>query len=46
VYFLDIRLRKFASEKKDLQDEIRHLKLELEETRNRMRPEKSGSILG
>ncbi|XP_025996824.1 leucine-rich repeat flightless-interacting protein 2 isoform X2 [Solenopsis invicta] len=43
---LDIRLRKFASEKKDLQDEIRHLKLELEETRNRMRPEKSGSILG
>ncbi|KAG5308971.1 LRRF2 protein, partial [Pseudoatta argentina] len=44
---LDIRLRKFASEKKELQDEIRHLRLELEETRNRMRPEKSsGSILG
>ncbi|XP_018059047.1 PREDICTED: leucine-rich repeat flightless-interacting protein 2 isoform X2 [Atta colombica] len=43
----DIRLRKFASEKKELQDEIRHLRLELEETRNRMRPEKSsGSILG
>ncbi|XP_011632439.1 leucine-rich repeat flightless-interacting protein 2 isoform X2 [Pogonomyrmex barbatus] len=44
---LDIRLRKFASEKKELQDEIRHLRLELEETRNRLRPEKSsGSILG
>jgi len=43
---LDIRLRKFASEKKELQDEIRHLRLELEETRNRVRPEKSGSILG
>lgn len=43
---LDIRLRKFASEKKELQDEIRHLRLELEETRNRTRPEKSGSILG
>ncbi|XP_011632438.1 leucine-rich repeat flightless-interacting protein 2 isoform X1 [Pogonomyrmex barbatus] len=43
---LDIRLRKFASEKKELQDEIRHLRLELEETRNRLRPEKSsGSIL-
>ncbi|XP_011879218.1 PREDICTED: leucine-rich repeat flightless-interacting protein 2 isoform X2 [Vollenhovia emeryi] len=44
---LDIRLRKFASEKKELQDEIRHLRLELEETRNRVRPEKSsGSLLG
>ncbi|KAL0111645.1 hypothetical protein PUN28_013081 [Cardiocondyla obscurior] len=43
----DIRLRKFASEKKELQDEIRHLRLELEETRNRVRFEKSsGSVLG
>ncbi|XP_076236525.1 leucine-rich repeat flightless-interacting protein 2 isoform X1 [Calliopsis andreniformis] len=43
---LDVRLRKFASEKKELQDEIRHLRLELEETRNRMRSEKSpGSVL-
>ncbi|XP_078041621.1 leucine-rich repeat flightless-interacting protein 2 isoform X3 [Augochlora pura] len=44
---LDVRLRKFASEKKELQDEIRHLRLELEETRNRIRSEKSpGSVLG
>ncbi|XP_011497515.1 PREDICTED: leucine-rich repeat flightless-interacting protein 2 isoform X1 [Ceratosolen solmsi marchali] len=44
---LDVRLRKFASEKKELQDEIRHLRLELEEARNRMRPERtSGSVLG
>jgi hypothetical protein len=43
----DVRLRKFASEKKELQDEIRHLRLELEEARNRMRPERSaGSMLG
>ncbi|XP_011347851.1 leucine-rich repeat flightless-interacting protein 2 isoform X2 [Ooceraea biroi] len=44
---LDVRLRKFASEKKELQDEIRHLRLELEETRNRVRSERSsGSVLG
>ncbi|KZC09176.1 PREDICTED: leucine-rich repeat flightless-interacting protein 2 isoform X1 [Dufourea novaeangliae] len=44
---LDVRLRKFASEKKELQDEIRHLRLELEESRNRIRSEKSpGSVLG
>ncbi|XP_076180817.1 leucine-rich repeat flightless-interacting protein 2 isoform X2 [Ptiloglossa arizonensis] len=44
---LDVRLRKFASEKKELQDEIRHLRLELEETRNRIRSERSpGSVLG
>ncbi|XP_016844837.1 leucine-rich repeat flightless-interacting protein 2 isoform X2 [Nasonia vitripennis] len=44
---LDVRLRKFASEKKEQQDEIRHLRLELEEARNRMRPERSsGSVLG
>lgn len=44
---LDVRLRKFAFEKKELQDEIRHLRLELEETRNRMRSERSsGSVLG
>ncbi|XP_033219005.1 leucine-rich repeat flightless-interacting protein 2 isoform X1 [Belonocnema kinseyi] len=44
---LDVRLRKFASEKKELQDEIRHLRLELEEARNRMRPERStGLVLG
>ncbi|OAD52331.1 Leucine-rich repeat flightless-interacting protein 2 [Eufriesea mexicana] len=43
----DVRLRKFASEKKELQDEIRHLRLELEETRNRIRSERSpGSVLG
>lgn len=42
----DVRLRKFASEKKELQDKIRHLRLELEETRNRMRSERSsGSVL-
>ncbi|KAJ8683264.1 hypothetical protein QAD02_019056 [Eretmocerus hayati] len=44
---LDVRLKRFASEKKELQDEIRHLRLELEEARNRMRSEKSsGSISG
>lgn len=44
---LDVRLRKFASEKKELQDEIRHLRLELEESRNRIRSERSpGSVLG
>ncbi|XP_020295743.1 leucine-rich repeat flightless-interacting protein 2 isoform X2 [Pseudomyrmex gracilis] len=42
---LDVRLRKFASEKKELQDEIRHLRLELEETRNRMRSERSSGYL-
>lgn len=46
-FVLDVRLRKFAFEKKELQDEIRHLRLELEETRNRMRSERSsGSVLG
>ncbi|KAM0732475.1 Leucine-rich repeat flightless-interacting protein 2 [Formica fusca] len=44
---LDVRLRKFAFEKKELQDEIRHLRLELEETRSRMRSERSsGSVIG
>ncbi|KAK0178671.1 hypothetical protein PV327_007541 [Microctonus hyperodae] len=44
---LDVRLRKFASEKKELQDEIRHLTLELEEAKSRIRSERSsGSVLG
>ncbi|XP_063974488.1 leucine-rich repeat flightless-interacting protein 2 isoform X1 [Diachasmimorpha longicaudata] len=44
---LDVRLRKFASEKKELQDEIRHLRLDLEEAKSRNRSERSsGSILG
>lgn len=44
---LDVRLRKFAFEKKELQDEIGHLKLELDEAKNRMRSERSsGSVLG
>ncbi|XP_043268274.1 leucine-rich repeat flightless-interacting protein 2 isoform X4 [Venturia canescens] len=44
---LDVRLRKFASEKKELQDEIGHLRLELEEAKSRLRSEKSsGSVLG
>ncbi|XP_058797302.1 leucine-rich repeat flightless-interacting protein 2 isoform X2 [Phymastichus coffea] len=38
---LDVRLRKFAADKKEQQDEIRHLRLELEEARNRMRPARS-----
>ncbi|XP_047359253.1 leucine-rich repeat flightless-interacting protein 2 isoform X3 [Vespa velutina] len=38
---LDVRLRKFASEKKELEDQIRHLRLELEETKNRIRSERS-----
>jgi len=32
---LDVRLRKFAEEKNELQDQIRHLKLELEEERSK-----------
>ncbi|XP_034940892.1 leucine-rich repeat flightless-interacting protein 2 isoform X2 [Chelonus insularis] len=44
---LDVRLRKFASEKKELTDEIRHLRLELEEAKSRQRSERSsGSVLG
>ncbi|XP_012260182.1 leucine-rich repeat flightless-interacting protein 2 isoform X2 [Athalia rosae] len=44
---LDVRLRRFASEKKELQDEIRHLRLELEDAKNRVRSERSpGSMLG
>ncbi|XP_043480831.1 leucine-rich repeat flightless-interacting protein 2 isoform X1 [Leptopilina heterotoma] len=42
---LDVRLRKFASEKKELQDEIRHLRLEVEEARNRMRPERTAGLM-
>ncbi|KAF2903786.1 hypothetical protein ILUMI_02392 [Ignelater luminosus] len=34
---LDVRLARFASEKKDLQDQISHLRLELEEEKNRKR---------
>ncbi|XP_046736434.1 leucine-rich repeat flightless-interacting protein 2 isoform X3 [Diprion similis] len=44
---LDVRLRRFASEKKELQDEIRHLRLELEDAKNRVRSERlPGSMLG
>ncbi|XP_051153086.1 leucine-rich repeat flightless-interacting protein 2 isoform X1 [Leptopilina boulardi] len=42
---LDVRLRKFASEKKELQDEIRHLRLEVEEARSRMRPERTAGLM-
>ncbi|XP_066595013.1 leucine-rich repeat flightless-interacting protein 2 isoform X3 [Prorops nasuta] len=42
---LDVRLRKFALEKKELQDEIRHLRLELEESRSRIRAERSPGCL-
>ncbi|XP_044598981.1 leucine-rich repeat flightless-interacting protein 2 isoform X3 [Cotesia glomerata] len=44
---LDVRLKKFGAEKKELQDEIRHLRLELEEAKSRLRSERSsGSVLG
>lgn len=33
--FTDVRLRKFAEEKNELLDQVRHLKLELEEERSR-----------
>lgn len=33
--FTDVRLRKFAEEKSELLDQVRHLKLELEEERSR-----------
>ncbi|XP_014299731.1 leucine-rich repeat flightless-interacting protein 2 isoform X2 [Microplitis demolitor] len=43
---LDVRLKKFGAEKKELQDEIRHLRLELEEAKSRLRSERSsGSVL-
>jgi LRRFIP family len=32
---LDVRLRKFKEERDELQDQVRHLKLELEEERSR-----------
>lgn len=35
LYFTDVRLRKFAEEKSELLDQVRHLKLELEEERSR-----------
>ncbi|XP_023315753.1 leucine-rich repeat flightless-interacting protein 2 isoform X3 [Trichogramma pretiosum] len=44
---LDVRLRKFASDKKEMQDEIRHLRLELEEAKHKIRTERnSGSVIG
>ncbi|XP_069683534.1 leucine-rich repeat flightless-interacting protein 2 isoform X1 [Periplaneta americana] len=44
---LDVRLRKFAEEKNELQDQVRHLKLELEEERSRHKSDRqraSGGI--
>lgn len=47
IYSVDVRLKKFGAEKKELQDEIRHLRLELEEAKSRLRSERSsGSVLG
>ncbi|PSN38368.1 Leucine-rich repeat flightless-interacting protein 2 [Blattella germanica] len=44
---LDVRLRKFAEEKNELMDQVRHLKLELEEERSRHKSDRqraSGGI--
>lgn len=51
VYFIycfhfiaDVRLKKFAEERNELLDEVRHLKLELEEERSKRRSDsRSGS---
>jgi hypothetical protein len=40
---LDVRLRKFKEERDELQDQVRHLKLELEEERSRNLKGSSGS---
>ncbi|XP_060528025.1 leucine-rich repeat flightless-interacting protein 2 isoform X2 [Cylas formicarius] len=42
---LDVRLARFAKEKSELQDQISHLKLELEEERNRRRKSGGNSLL-
>jgi hypothetical protein len=41
--FTDVRLRKFAEEKNDLLDQVRHLKLELEEERSRKKSDRQSS---
>lgn len=43
---LDVRLAKFAKEKSDLQDQISHLKLELEEERTKRRKSSSSTLNG
>lgn len=46
IYVLpDVRLAKFAKEKSELQDQISHLKLELEEEKNRRRKHSSTGLL-
>jgi hypothetical protein len=35
LFISDVRLRKFLEERNELQDQVRHLKLELEEERSR-----------
>ncbi|KAJ8917643.1 hypothetical protein NQ315_005090 [Exocentrus adspersus] len=42
---LDVRLSKFVKEKSDLQDQISHLKLELEEERSKRRKYSSADLL-
>ncbi|XP_072379616.1 leucine-rich repeat flightless-interacting protein 2 isoform X2 [Diabrotica undecimpunctata] len=42
---LDVRLSRFLKEKNELQDQISHLKLELEEEKNKRRKISSGGIL-
>lgn len=44
-FFPDGRLAKFAKEKSELQDQISHLKLELEEEKNRRRKNSSNSLM-
>lgn len=38
----DVRLKKFCEEKNDLEDQVRRLKLELEEERNKNRRKENG----
>lgn len=45
MFFLDVRLARFAKEKSELQDQISHLKLELEEEKNKRRKHSSSSLL-
>ncbi|XP_046390795.1 leucine-rich repeat flightless-interacting protein 2 isoform X3 [Ischnura elegans] len=41
---LDVRLRRFAEERNELQDQVRHLKLEIEEVQSRHGKKSVGSI--
>lgn len=45
-FFTDVRLKKFIEERNELMDELRHVKLELEEERSRSRGHRVNSLNG